>query len=150
MDRMLQISIDCADPVGLVRFWSAALGYVPEPPPAGFATWNDYWRDVGVPDDELPTDVDAQDSIVDPAGVGPRVRFQVVPEPKAGKNRLHLDLKVSGGRGVPLADRRQRVLAEARRLTALGATELRTLDSEGLDHFAVVLADPEGNEFCVA
>ena len=147
---ILQITIDCADPGPLVAFWAAALGYVVEPPPEGFGSWNDYWRHVGVPDSELPTDVDAANSLVDPAEVGPRIWFQVVPERKSVKNRLHLDLKVSGGRVVPLAERRARVEAEAARLEELGASRLRLLSQDGLDHYAVVMADPEGNEFCVA
>lgn len=43
-----QIVIDCRDPEPLAPFWVAALGYDFEPPPEGFATWDDYWRDVGV------------------------------------------------------------------------------------------------------
>lgn len=147
---VLQIAVDCADPARLVAFWAAALGYVVEPPPDGFGSWNDYWRHIGVPDSELPTDADAADSIVDPAGVGPRLFFHPVPEPKTVKNRLHLDLKVSGGRSVPMAERRARIEAEAARLQALGASRLRVLSTEGLDHYGVVMADPEGNEFCVA
>ena len=37
-----QLVIDCTDPERLARFWAAALGYEFEPPPAGFATWDDY------------------------------------------------------------------------------------------------------------
>jgi hypothetical protein len=48
-----QLVIDCADPEPLARFWAAALGYELEPPPAGFDSWDAYWRDVGVPEDEL-------------------------------------------------------------------------------------------------
>jgi Glyoxalase-like domain len=48
-----QFVIDCADPDLLAHFWAAALRYQPEPPPAGFTSWNDYWRDVGVPEAEL-------------------------------------------------------------------------------------------------
>jgi len=147
---VLQIAIDCAEPQRLVPFWCEALGYVVEPPPENFPSWNDYWRHVGVPDDELPTDTDAADSIVDPNGVGPRVWFQVVPESKSVKNRVHLDLKVSGGRTVPLPERRERIEAEAARLEALGASRLRVLAADGLDHYGVVMQDPEGNEFCVA
>jgi hypothetical protein len=147
---VLQIAVDCADPARLVTFWAAALGYVVEPPPDGFGSWNDYWRHIGVPDSELPTDADAADSIVDPSGVGPRFFFHPVPEPKTVKNRLHLDLKISGGRSVPMAERRARIEAEAARLEALGASRLRVLSTEGLDHYGVVMADPEGNEFCVA
>ena len=131
-------------------FWCEALGYIAEPPPDGHSSWNDYWREMGVPDDELPTDHDAADSIVDPAGVGPRVFFQVVPEPKSVKNRVHLDLKISGGRAVPLPERRERIEAEAKRLEALGATRIRVNSTDGLDHYGVVMQDPEGNEFCVA
>ena len=49
-----QLVIDCANPDRLARFWAAALGYELAPPPAGFATWNDYYRDVGVPEEDLP------------------------------------------------------------------------------------------------
>jgi hypothetical protein len=99
-----QLVIDCADPDRLARFWAAALGYEFEPPPAGFATWGDYWREVGVPEDELEI---GEDRIIDPAGNGPRIWFQVVPEIKTIKNRLHLDIHASGGRSVPLATRRE-------------------------------------------
>ena len=146
----LQLAIDCTEPRLLVPFWCEALGYIAEPPPGGHSSWNDYWREMGVPDDELPTDHDAADSIVDPAGVGPRVFFQVVPEPKSVKNRVHLDLKISGGRAVPLPERRERIEAEASRLEALGATRIRVNSTDGLDHYGVVMQDPEGNEFCVA
>src|ERR1700692_2963054 len=115
-----QLVIDCADPEPLARFWAAVLGYVLEPPPAGFASWDDYWRDVGVPEDELGT---GADRIVDPDGRGPRIWFHVVPERKAVKNRLHIDVHASGGgRALPLEVRRQHVDAAARRLAGLGAT----------------------------
>jgi hypothetical protein len=146
----LQIVFDCADPQRLVAFWAEALSYVVEPPPDGAPTWNDYWRSIGVPDDELPTDTDAADSIIDPDGVGPRIWFQLVPEAKAGKNRLHLDLKVAGPRTVPLEVRRERVEAEVSRLEGLGAHRLRVNSAEGMNHYGVVMQDPEGNEFCIA
>jgi hypothetical protein len=139
-----QLVIDCADPDRLARFWAASLGYELEPPPAGFGTWDDYWRDVGVPEDDLGIGADC---IIDPDGGGPRVWFQVVPEGKTVKNRLHIDVHASGGRGVPIETRRQRVAAEARRLTGLGATMAGILDEERIDHYAVAMADPEGNEF---
>jgi Glyoxalase-like domain len=76
-------------------------------------------------------------SIEDPGGGGPSICFQKVPETKQGKNRIHLDLNVEGDE---LDDA---VLT----LIALGATKLKWGDD---DHKAwVVLADPEGNEFCV-
>jgi hypothetical protein len=139
-----QLVIDCADPEGLVRFWGAALGYEPEPPPAGFATWDDWRRDIGLPEEELGIGADC---IIDPDGGGPRIWFQVVPDTKTVKNRLHLDIHVSGGRAVPMATRRRRVDAEAGRLSELGATIVGALSEEGLDHYAVAMKDPEGNEF---
>jgi len=89
------------------------------------------------------------DSIVDPVGAGPRIWFQRVPEGKTIKNRLHLDIHAGGGRSVPIETRRERVDAEARRLVGLGATLVRELSEEGLDHYAVAMKDPEGNEFDV-
>ena len=124
--------------------WAAALRYELEPPPAGFATWDEYWRDVGVPEEDLGIGADC---IIDPSGAGPRIWFQVVPEPKTLKNRLHLDICVGGGRAVPLATRKQRVDAKARRLTGLGATMAANLAEDGLDHYGIAMKDPEGNEF---
>jgi hypothetical protein len=146
MTVRFQLVIDCADPEPLARFWAAALGYELEPPPAGFASWDEYWRDLGVPEDELGI---GADRIVDPSGQGPRFWFQVVPERKAVKNRLHLDIGVGGGRAVPIETRRQRVDAEAARLVDLGALLVGVHDTEGLDHYAVAMRDPEGNEFDV-
>jgi len=139
-----QLVIDCTDPDRLSRFWAAALRYELAPPPAGFATWDEYWRDVGVPEEDLGIGADC---IIDPSGASPRIWFQVVPEPKTLKNRLHLDICVGGGRAVPLATRKQRVDAEARRLTGLGATMAANLAKDGLDHYGIAMKDPEGNEF---
>lgn len=144
-----QLTIDCADPERLVAFWAPALGYRPDGPPAGYATWRAYWLHVGVPEDELG-DGDCCDSIVDPQGAGPRIWFQQVPEGKSVKNRLHLDIKVGGRREeVPLETRKRRVDTTVERLLAAGASAPRVLSQPGLDHYAVTLLDPEGNEFCV-
>src|SRR5215471_12295833 len=72
-----QLVIDCADPDRLARFWAAALGYELAPVPAGFATWNDFYRELGVPEEEL---VDGADRISDPEGHGPSIWFHVVPD----------------------------------------------------------------------
>ena len=136
--------IDCADPEPLAHFWAAALGYEFEPPPDGFYSWDAYWRDVGVPEDELGT----RRGLHRRSGrAGPRIWFQVVPERQAAKNRLHFDIRVSGGRAVPIETRRQRVDAEAGRLAGLGALLVGVLGTEGLDHYGVAMKDPEGNEF---
>lgn len=145
----LQITIDCADPGLLVEFWATVLGYVVEPPPAGHPNWTTYWRSIGVPEDELDPDRDNADSIVDPEGRAPRIWFQIVPEAKQVKNRVHLDHMVAD-RSRPLAERRTIIDAEVERIVAAGATVLRTVSAEGVDHYGVTLQDPEGNEFCVA
>ena len=85
--------------------------------------------------------------IEDPNGEGPRVWFQIVPEKKSIKNRIHIDANASAGRDVSLDTRRERVEAQAARLVSLGATRLHTNAEEGLDHYAVALTDAEGNEF---
>ena len=121
-----QLVIDCTDPDRLAHFWAAALGYRMEPPPTGFATWDDYWRDVGLPEEDLGI---GEDCIIDPDGRGPRIWFQVVPETKTVKNRLHLDIHASGGRAVPTATRRQRV---ERRGEAAGRSRRR--DDRRLGH----------------
>ncbi|GAA1888508.1 VOC family protein [Streptantibioticus ferralitis] len=143
-----QLTFDCADPTVMVRFWANALGYEAEPAPTGFSDWNAYWRSAGV-SEEKPVG-DGCGSIVDPRGTGPRIWFQPVPEGKSVKNRLHLDIRASGGREVPLAIRKERIDAEVLRLVKAGATRLRVLAPEDHDHYAVVMQDPEGNEFCLA
>ena len=139
-----QLVIDCADPDRMARFWAAALGYELAPVPAGFATWKDFYRDLGLPEEEL---VDGADRISDPDGQGPSIWFNVVTEAKTVKNRLHFDIHASGARTDPIETRRQRVDAEANRLAGLGATITGALTGEGLDHYAVGMRDPEDNEF---
>ena len=146
MGTKIGLTFDCADPDTLARFWMLALRYVEKPPPPDFATWSDYYRSIGVPEDELE---DGLDLIMDPDDIGPRVWFQKVPEGKTAKNRLHIDLNISGGRAVGPEVRKNQVDSEVSRLVDAGASILRVLDDPTVDHYAVVLADPEGNEFCV-
>jgi hypothetical protein len=148
MTNEWQLVIDCADPERLVRFWAVALGYVPAPPPNGHATWREYYLSIGVPHDELG-DGDALDRLVDPSGRGPAIWFQQVPEHKTLKNRLHIDLKMGGGRSVPLTERRSRVDALTAELSASGAAVIQVVDLPEQNHYAVRMADPEGNEFDV-
>ena len=105
-----QLVIDCASPETLARFWAEALHYVIAPPPPGFESWDDYYRSIGVPEHELGG---GPDRIADPNGEGPAIWFQVVPEQKSIKNRIHIDVDASGGRGSSLETRRERVEAEA-------------------------------------
>ena len=142
--RTIQIVFDCADPARLAAFWREALGYRVPPPPGGHADWDAWARAEGIPEEHW-NDAFA---IEDPAGTRPRVFFQRVPEGKVAKNRVHLDVGVSGGHGVPLDERRRRVDAEVDRLRALGASDARgALEQRG--EYWVRMNDPEGNEFCV-
>lgn len=137
------MTVDCADPGVLAAFWAEALGYEPAPAPTGWASWQEWFDAFDVPEDERGVF-----ALQDPTGAGPALSFLPVPEPKTVKNRLHLDLKVSGGRHVPWETRWPLVLAAVERLTRAGATVLQQHDLDGRgDH--VVMADPEGNEFCV-
>jgi len=149
MAARFQLVIDCTDPEPLARFWAAALRYQLQPPPAGFDSWDDYWRDFGLPEEDLGR---GEDRIFDPDGHGPGIWFQVVTDRKTVKNRLHIDITVSGGcdiggRDVPIQTRKQRVDAEARRLAALGGTITTVMQQDGMEHYAVGMKDPEGNEF---
>ncbi|HEY5629689.1 MAG TPA: VOC family protein [Candidatus Limnocylindrales bacterium] len=81
-----------------------------------------------------------------PAEDLPRLFFQRVPEGKVAKNRVHLDLKVGGGRAFE--ERKERIDAEAARLVALGASDHRGPIAEGGSYW-MRMNDPEGNEFCI-
>ena len=136
----MQVTFDCADPDALARFWAAVLpGYVVQPPPPGFDTWEAFLAAQQVPRELW----NSRSAIV---GDGPRLFFQQVPEPKSVKNRVHLDLHAGGGPGVPVEEQRAKVRAEVERLTALGATYVEECEEMGV--VWAVLTDPEGNEFC--
>jgi Glyoxalase-like domain len=143
MTTGIQVVFDCADPNRLATFWAGALGYRLQDPPEGYSSWQDWLRDQGIPEDHW-NDASA---VVDPEGRHPRIYFQRVPEAKTVKNRVHLDLNISGGPGVPLETRKQRVDAEVGRLLGLGATRLRVVEERG--EYWTVMQDLEGNEFCV-
>jgi hypothetical protein len=144
MSTGVQVVFDCADPDRLARFWAGALGYKLQDPPPGYTSWEDWARDHGIPEDRW-NDASA---VVDADGKGPRLYFQKVPEAKTVKNRVHLDLNITGGPSVaPVEERRGQVDAEVERLLGLGATRVRV--GEELGRYWVVMQDVEGNEFCV-
>jgi len=125
MARLRDIVFDCARPAATARFWAAALdGYA-------VAAYDDAelerLRSLGITSTE-----DDPTVLVEPTEGGPRLWFQLVPEAKVVKNRVHLDLLAADP------------AAEIHRLTALGATVLTRFP----DH--VLMADPEGNEFCLS
>ncbi|SDE65049.1 VOC family protein [Auraticoccus monumenti] len=138
------LTVDCSSPGRLAAFWAEALGYREAPPPEGFASRREWLVALEVPEEEW----DDGAYLVDPEGRSPGLSFLRVPEARVDKNRLHLDLQVSGGRAVPAPTRAERIEATRARLEVAGATVLARHEQGGrLDH--LVLADPEGNEFCV-
>jgi hypothetical protein len=138
------MTIDCARPATLAAFWSVALGYVEAPPPEGFGSREEWLTHFGIPEAEW----DDSAYLADPDGVLPGISFLKVPEPKVAKNRVHLDVQVGGGRQEPWDARWSRVSAAVARLTDAGATVVGTEPPDGQpDH--MLMADPEGNEFCV-
>ncbi|MDQ1647565.1 MAG: hypothetical protein QOJ50_3749 [Cryptosporangiaceae bacterium] len=142
-----QLTIDANDPVLLARFWAQALGYQPVPPTEPETTWQAHYRS------RLGGEAAFDDRLFDPAGVRPPIWFQEVPEEKAGKNRLHLDLYPTGrDNAMPLARRIEVVEAKVAELVSLGArVERRTREDDPEDPvYYVVMHDPEGNEFCVS
>ena len=139
----VQVVIDCADPARLAEFWASALGYKLQDPPPGFDSWEAVLRARGIPESEW----NSASAVVDPDGKGPRFYFQRVPEPKTAKNRMHVDLDVANGVSTPLEQRKARSHEESARLQALGARQLWINDQ--WNGFSIVMADPEGNEFCL-
>jgi catechol 2,3-dioxygenase-like lactoylglutathione lyase family enzyme len=144
----IQIVVDCQDADRMVDFWSVATGYEPEDVDAfvrGMLDAGHATADVVV---ETPRGLrwkgygslrHPDDGVTERGtGAGRRILFQEVPEPKTVKDRVHLDLLVGP----------EQRAAEVERLTALGATVLHEVEEPGSRH--TVMADPEGNEFCVA
>ncbi len=132
MANPIQITVDAVDPPALAEFWALVLDYELQPPPPGFDSWDAFAEANDIPE-ERRGDFGA---VIDPAGLGPRLLFARVPESKAAKNRVHLD--------VAVANRAEHVA----RLIELGAKYVG--DHAEFGSSWSVLHDPEGNEFCVA
>lgn len=146
-----QLTIDANDPARMARFWAPLLGYVPQPPPDGFDSWLAYYQSV-VPEEDLGGDPENYvDRLIDPAGEGPRIWFQPVPEKKTGKTRFHFDIFVAE-RSEPMEQIVATVEAKVAELVSHGATvdHRVRIDADALQRYSVVMRDPEGNEFCVA
>ena len=110
----IQVNIDCSDPEALRAFYCAALGYRPH------------------------AEFDQYTSCVPPQrGAGPKIVFQQVPEAKAGKNRVHLDLIVDD------------IEATAQRFVELGATRVSEEPFDECGCHWIVMRDQEGNELCL-
>lgn len=143
MSRGFQVTFDANDPSLLAEFWMLALGYVIQPPPEGFASWDEWAIAMEIPEQNWN---DAR-ALVDPEGEGPRIFIQRVPEGKTAKNRVHLDVDVGGGPDAAEGDKRRLVDEAVDRLVAAGATIVGPVEQRG--EYWVVMGDPEGNEFCL-
>ena len=142
-----QLTIDANDPAVLARFWAQALGYQPVPPAEPQTTWQAHYRA------RLGENAAFDDRLFDSAGLRPPIWFQQVPEAKAGKNRLHLDLYPTGrDNALPMQRRTEIIEAKVAELIRLGASvEGRTQHDDPEDPiYHVLMHDPEGNEFCVS
>ena len=114
----VELTLDVNDPEQMIAFWSQILGYVVE--------------DEG----RFDTDIDrVYWSLVDPAGRGPRLVIQRVPEPVTAKARVHIDVHVPD------------IEAAVESSSRIGAKRQGVVHEEPLNFFQV-LTDPEGNEFC--
>jgi predicted enzyme related to lactoylglutathione lyase len=113
MTPELAFVLDCADPEALAPFWAGALDY----------------RTLGT--------AGAYVLLVPESRPGPHLLLQRVPEAKAGKNRMHLDLHTPD------------IEAEASRLVELGARRVSPAPLEEHGSHWILMTDPEGNEFCV-
>jgi catechol 2,3-dioxygenase-like lactoylglutathione lyase family enzyme len=147
--RIGNVTFDCADPDRMSTFWAAALGYEKR-------TWTDPLRAellaAGLSEDDLA----GRGLAEDPAGVGPRLFFQRVPEAKFRELRtdeellpyvVHLDINVGNGRRAEHYE----IDAEVQRLVGLGAKVIRKHDGAWgpWPEYHYVMADPEGHVFCV-
>jgi len=112
--RLIALTFDANDPLRLARFWAEAL----------------HW--------DVDDETEAEIVLAPTDGTRFRIEFPAVPEPKTGKNRIHLDLTTTS-----IEDQQDTVAT----LVALGARHVDV--GQGPDDRHVVLADPEGNEFCV-
>jgi predicted enzyme related to lactoylglutathione lyase len=108
----IHVVLDCENPEKLAAFWSKALGYEI----SGFA---EQWGMLKGPRE------------------GDVFLLQRVPEPKSGKNRMHIDVTAPD------------IEAKARELEELGARRLSAEPVSQFDMTWITMADPEGNEFCV-
>lgn len=136
----VQVTIDSCAPHPLADWWADALGWEREPSDEAFIRsmveqGHARESDTTIHRGALVWAVGA--AIRHPTGDAPRVLFQLVPEPKTVKNRVHLDVRV----GADLVD------MQVERLVARGATVLH--EGRQGPYRWVTIADPEGNELCL-
>ena len=137
----LQVAVDCDDPHELATWWAEALAWDVETQEEDFIQ---SMLDQGLAEESEVRTFRGKRvwadgaAVVHPDGNQPRLLFQRVPEPKTVKNRVHWDLRSPQGPARP---------EDVERFITMGARRI----GEGNQgpHSWVILADPEGNEFCV-
>lgn len=126
----------------MTEFWAPALGYIPEPPPEDFDTWDEFADSVGIPP-EMRNDIGA---VIDPDGSGPRLLFERY-DGGMPNQRIHFDVNVIRER-VGEEERKALLGEERARLEGLGASFKR--EATGIaGEYWIEMFDPEGNWFCV-
>jgi Glyoxalase-like domain len=143
MAYVFQVTQDSADPHTLADWWAATLGWQVEPSDEAFIRrmideGHAAEGDTKIHNGSLVWKEGAAIRHPDGLDRAPRVLFQLVPEEKVVKNRMHLDVRVGADDVDSVVDK----------LTARGATFLHK-GRQG-PHTWVTLTDPEGNEFCVS
>ena len=142
MSNTVQVALDANDIDRMAKFWADALGYVLQPPPDAVDSWEAFLDKRGIPEDEGGRLA----AIVDPAEAGLRILFQLVPEGKTAKNRVHLDVNTSN-QTAERESRKSQTYAKVADLESKGAIRGEEFVVHGA-HW-IVMQDPEGNEFCV-
>ena len=140
--RIANVTFHAENPEALARFWAAVMGY---PEPTGWpADEVAALREYGMSDDDIAARAEAWDG--DPNHQ--RFYFTRYLHAKRHRNRMHVDITPSGDRHAT----REELLLERDRLIALGATLEKVLDGPSwgpFEEFAIMMRDPEGNEFCL-
>ncbi len=134
MSTPFQITVDCADADRMADFWSQALDYQHLAAPAGFDSWGSFADAYGI---ERPAPGSIR-VIVDPAGAGPTIKF------------IRAELSPSAVAGFNFELRPGDEEAKEAKITQLRAIGGRLVDRHRSPNgWWAVVADPEGNEFCV-
>lgn len=139
--RIANVTIHAEDPTRLALFWGAVMGY-PE-----WSGWPDdeveALREAGLDDEAIAARAEAWDG--DPTHQ--RFYFTRYAHERRQRNRMHIDI-------TPFDDRRatrEELEAERDRLVGLGASVEKVLEDPWgpFEEFAIMMRDPEGNEFCL-
>ncbi|WP_431278657.1 VOC family protein [Leifsonia poae] len=139
--RIANITFHAEDPTALATFWAAVMGY---PAPTG---WPEEevaeLKAAGMTDEEIAERAEAWDQNPEHQ----RFYFTRYNHVRRQRNRMHIDISPSGERHAS----REELEVERDRLVALGATEEKTLTGSWgpFEEFAIMMRDPEGNEFCL-